>query len=218
MAITQIDASARATPKPELKTGGQITRDDFMKLLIAQLQNQDPLSPLDNQQFAVQLATFNSLEQLVGVNEKLESLASQHAINSTLNGAALIGKQIVGRGSEIHLNTNSDTVLSYELTGNAGKVTLKVVDSDGQMVRQLEQVNQSTGIHQVAWDGRNDRGERVAAGIYKFEVVAADANGNAVPANSQVHGTVTGLDLDGPEPMLRLGELTIPLSLVTSIR
>jgi len=99
MAIQSINGAAAAAQTAPAKAGGQVSRDDFMKLLIAQLQNQDPLSPMDNQEFAVQLAQFNSLEQLIGLNEKLDSLTSQQGLASQFNSAALLGKQVAGRGN-----------------------------------------------------------------------------------------------------------------------
>jgi flagellar basal-body rod modification protein FlgD len=217
MAIQNISATSDAAQTAPAKAGGQITRDDFMKLLIAQLQNQDPLSPMDNQEFAVQLATFNSLEQLVGVNEKLESLAGQHGVVSRFNSAALIGKQVVGKGNEMNLGDSGEAGLHYELSGNAAKVTIKVMDSTGAVVRQIEAGSQKLGAQSATWDGKNNLGQRLPAGAYRFEVAAADGAGNAVQVTNQVRGTVTGVDLQGPEPMLEIGQLRISLSSVTSI-
>jgi flagellar basal-body rod modification protein FlgD len=212
--ISGIPAAAQSAPA---RPGGQISRDDFMKLLIAQLQNQDPLNPMDNQEFAVQLATFNSLEQLVGVNEKLESLANQQGIASRFNSAALIGKQVAGKGNELHLASSGDAAVHYELSGNAAKVTVKVLDGTGAVVRQLEAGSQKQGAQSAVWDGRNSLGERLPTGIYKFEVAAADGAGNAVPVAKQVRGIVTGIDLEGPEPILEIGQLRFSLSSLTAI-
>jgi flagellar basal-body rod modification protein FlgD len=218
MAIQNINASPSAGQSaPPAKPGGQISRDDFMKLLIAQLQNQDPLSPMDNQEFAVQLATFNSLEQLVGLNEKLESLADQQGIASRFNSAALIGKQVIGKGNELNLGSSGDAVVHYELSGNAAKVTIKVLDSTGAVVRQIAAGSQKLGAQSATWNGQNDLGQRLPAGVYSFEVVAVDGAGNSVPVNNQVRGIVTGVDLQGAEPILEIGQLRISLSSVTSI-
>lgn len=217
MVIQNINATSNMAQNAPAKAGGQITRDDFMKLLIAQLQNQDPLSPMDNQEFAVQLATFNSLEQLVGMNEKLESLASQQGIASRFNSASLIGKQVVGKGNELDLASSADAVLHYELSGNASKVTIKVLDSTGAVVRQFEAGSQQLGAQSASWDGENNLGQRLPAGLYRFQVVAADAAGKAVPVINQVRGIVTGVDLEGVEPILEIGQLRVALSSVTSI-
>ncbi|MGH7930407.1 MAG: flagellar hook assembly protein FlgD [Candidatus Binatia bacterium] len=218
MAIQNINgAAAAAAQTAPTKAGGQITRDDFMKLLIAQLQNQDPLSPMDNQEFAVQLATFNSLEQLVGLNEKLESLASQQGLASQFNSAALIGKRVVGKGNEVNLGASGDTSLHYELGTNAAKVTVKVLNSSGVVVRQIDAGSQKTGAQSATWDGNNTLGQRLPPGVYSFEVTAADGTGGALPVIKQVRGLVTGVNLEGPEPILEIGQLRISLSALTAI-
>jgi flagellar basal-body rod modification protein FlgD len=217
MSIQNISGIAPKGPSEASKAGGQISRDDFMKLLIAQLQNQDPLSPMDNQEFAVQLATFNSLEQLVGMNEKLESLASQQGMATHFNSAALIGKQVISKGNEVNLGASEEASLHYELAGNAATVTLKVLNSSGAVVRQIDAGNQRVGAHNATWDGRSNLGERLPPGVYKFEVAASGSSGDAVPVTTNVRGTVTGINLGGPEPILEIGQLRISLSAVTSI-
>lgn len=217
MAIQNIPGAAPPAQTAPAKSGGQITRDDFMRLLIAQLQNQDPLSPMDNQEFAVQLATFNSLEQLVGLNEKLESLASQQGLTSQFNSAALIGKQVVGKGNEVNLDASGDAGLHYELASNAAKVTVKVFNSGGTVVCQIDAGSQKAGAQSAVWDGKNNLGQRLPPGVYNFEVIATDGVGNALPVSKQVHGLVTGVNLEGPEPILEIGQLRISLSAVIAI-
>jgi len=218
MAIANITGAVpSAAQNTQAQAGGQITRDDFMKLLIAQLQNQDPLSPMDNQEFAVQLATFNSLEQLVGVNEKLESLASQQEVVTQFNTAALIGKQVVGKGDELDLGTIGDASLHYELEANAANVTVRVLSTSGTVVRQIDVASQKAGVQSVTWDGKNALGQRLPPGVYTFEVTAADVSGKALPVSKRVRGLVTGINLQGAEPILEVGQLRIPFSTVTSI-
>jgi flagellar basal-body rod modification protein FlgD len=217
MAIQTVGAASNAVQTGSKTSAGQITRDDFMKLLITQLQNQDPLNPMDNQEFAAQLATFNSLEQLVGVNEKLEGLATQQLGVSRVNSAALLGKQVVGNGNQVNLGDRDDAVLHYDLGGNATKVTIRILDSTGALVREIESGGQKFGAQIATWDGKNSLGQRTAAGVYAFEVSAIDAMGNNVGVATQVRGMVTGIDLAGAEPMLEVGQLRIPLSSVVSI-
>jgi flagellar basal-body rod modification protein FlgD len=217
MAIQSINGAAPAAQTAQAKAGGQVTRDDFMKLLIAQLQNQDPLSPLDNQEFAVQLAQFNSLEQLVGLNEKLDSLASQQGLVSQFNGAALIGKQVAGKGNEINLGATGNANLHYDLGANGAKVTVKVFNSAGALVRQIDVGSQKAGVQSAMWDGKNSLGQNAPAGVYSFEVDAVDSAGKSLPVTKQVRGVVSGVNLEGPEPILEIGQLRIPLRAITSI-
>jgi flagellar basal-body rod modification protein FlgD len=217
MAIQGINSAAPAVQNTQPKASGEITRDDFMKLLIAQLQNQDPLSPLDNQEFAVQLAQFNSLEQLIGLNEKLDNLASQQGLVSQFSSTALIGKQVSANGDEINLSGSGNASLYYDLGANAAKVTVKVVNSSGTVVRQIDLGSQKAGLQSAIWDGKNSLGQSMPAGVYRFEVDAADAAGKSLPVTKQVRGVVTGVDLEGAEPILEIGQSRIPLSSVTAV-
>src|ERR1043166_6613177 len=92
-----------------------VTKDGFLKLLIAQLQNQDPLQPMDNQQFAVQLATFNSLEQLMDINKQLTALQTAQGQATQFNAASLIGKQINAEGNKIAVENGAPAKLNYHL-------------------------------------------------------------------------------------------------------
>lgn len=208
---------SETSPQPT-KAGGQVNRDDFLKLLITQLQNQDPLSPMDNQQFAVQLATFNSLEQLIGLNEKLDTIQKKQLLTSQLDSAALIGKQVTAAGNNVSLGEVGDATLRYELSANAAKVVVNVSDSRGELVRQLDIGSQVSGDQTVRWDGKDKAGTRLPSGLYTFEVNAFDSVGKKVEAATQIHGAVTGVSFDGAEPLLEIGSLRVPLSAVTGIR
>src|ERR1700752_2239496 len=151
-----------------------VTQDDFLKLLIAQLQNQDPLQPMDNQQFAVQLATFNSLEQLIDINKSLGALQSTQTQTNQFNATSLIGKEIDSSGNSLSLQTGSSTSVNYQLTGNATKVVVNIMDSNGSLVRQLQFGAQKAGDQQISWDGKDAAGKSVASGNYTFEVNAFD--------------------------------------------
>jgi flagellar basal-body rod modification protein FlgD len=219
MAIQSINNSTNAAAQTaQPKASSDITRDDFMKLLIAQLQNQDPLNPMDNQEFAVQLAQFNSLQQLIGLNEKLENLASQQGIASQFNSTALIGKQVTGKGNEVNFSAGGSAGLFYDLGANAAKVTVKVYNSEGALVRQIDAGSQKVGPQSVTWDGKNSMGQSVPAGVYGFEVDAVDSAGKALPVTKQVRGVVTGVNLEGSEPILEIGQMRIPLSSITAVR
>jgi len=195
-----------------------VTKDDFLKLLIAQLQNQDPLQPMDNQQFAVQLATFNSLEQLIDINKSLGTLQSTQTQTNQFNATSLIGKEIDGTGNSISLETGNSTTVNYQLSGNAAKVVINITDSNGALVRQLQFGAQKAGDQQISWDGKDSAGKSVPSGNYSFEINAFDLNGKQVTAASRTRGVVTGVQLNGSEPMLQLGTLQVPLSSVTSVR
>ncbi len=217
MAIQSVSSTSSQATAGQALAKQTITQDDFLKLLIAQLQNQDPLQPMDNQQFAVQLATFNSLEQLIGINNKLGTLQTSQGATNQFNAASLIGKTITSNGNTLSLQTGNPAAITYQLGANAARVVVNVQDSSGALVRQILAGAQSAGDQSVLWDGKDTSGKAVPAGPYNFEVNAFDLNGKQVQASGRIKGTVTGVRLDGSEPVLELGALQVPLSAVTSI-
>src|ERR1051325_492341 len=171
-----------------------VTKDGFLKLLIAQLQNQDPLQPMDNQQFAVQLATFNSLEQLMDINKQLTTLQTTQGQANQFNAASLIGKQIDADGNTVAVSGGGLSKLSYRLDANAATVTIKIQDSNGILVRQLEKGGQSAGNPNLTWEGKDASGRTVPDGTYSFQVNAVDANGKQIAALSRISGVVNAVN------------------------
>ena len=209
-----------------LNTGGQSTsttaikglsQDDFLKLLLTQLQSQDPLKPLDNQEFAAQLATFNSLDQLIGINKKLDAVQGQQLQLSQLEATALIGKEVRATGSSVSLSAGKEATLNYSLEGNASRVVVNITDSAGNLVRALEVGSQKAGKQTVTWDGTDTGGTPLEPGTYNFAISAIDANGNKVGASTFIQGLVTGMNMTGSEPQLEIGGVEIPVSAVTSV-
>jgi len=220
MAIPGIQTSAAAPqtqPKDPL-TQQTVTQDDFLKLLIAQLQNQDPLNPMDNQEFAAQLATFNSLGQLISINDKLGGMQNAQAAAEQFNAASLIGKEITSAGSTMSLASGGTAKMGYQLGANASRVVIGIHDGAGKLVRQIEAGAQSAGEKSLTWDGRDSSGRPLAAGLYNFEVSAFDARGKAVAAGTRMKGVVTGVHFESGEPVLQIGDIDVPLSSVTNVR
>jgi flagellar basal-body rod modification protein FlgD len=219
MAIQSIGSTTAQNGAKQTLPGQTVTQDDFLKLLIAQLQNQDPLQPMDNQQFAVQLATFNSLQQLIGINDKLGGLQGNQGLANQYNAASLIGKEVATSGNTISLQPGNPAAVSYHLQANASKVVANVYDSAGNLVRQIDASGQKAGDQTIRWDGKDLTGKALPAGLYNFEINAFDLNGKKVPASGRFQGTVTGVRLDGSEPVLEIGgDLLVPLSAVDSVR
>ncbi|HEY3304602.1 MAG TPA: flagellar hook capping FlgD N-terminal domain-containing protein [Candidatus Binatia bacterium] len=192
-------------------------RDDFLKLLIAQLQNQDPLHPLDNQEFAAQLATFNSLDQLIGINQKLDGVQLQQQFLGQLGAVSLIGKEIIAEGNQIVLASGTQPTISYSLGAPAARVVINIKDDKGNTVRTIQTGNQGAGNQTAVWDGKDSTGNALPAGVYSIEVTAFDAAGKSVAATTRTRGVVTGVSLDGGELLLEIGGIKIPLGAVRGI-
>lgn len=158
------------------------SRNEFLRLLVLQLQNQDPLNPISDQNFTAQLAQFSSLEQLGDVNANLRAIG---AIQETLVNAQalnLLGKTALVAGLDrIQLHSGRADAMSVEVPAGAAKVDLVIKDSSGRVVRTLT-VPAAAGRHQVAWDGTDGQGGVLADGEYTVEVDARDAEGKTLPA------------------------------------
>jgi len=218
MAIANIAATPNQNAAATTLTQKTVTQDDFLKLLIAQLQNQDPLQPMDNQQFAAQLATFNSLGQLIEINNKLGALQTGQGAASQYNAASLIGKEISSAGNEINLVSDSPATIAYRLGANAARVVINVFNGAGALVRRIDAGARAAGDQTVAWDGKDNAGKSLAAGEYGFTINAVDLAGKPVAASGKIQGVVTGVKLDGAEPVLEVGVLEVPLSAVSAVR
>ena len=156
--------------------------DVFLRLLVTQLQSQDPTNPVQNEDFVAQLAQFTTLEQATSTNKLLETLIGQDTQRTQLDLVNLIGRTVVTQGDTISIAGDEQPTLGYALSGEARSVIIKVLDSDQHVVRTLESTDvQKAGANQVQWDGLNDSGDRVPEGVYQFIVKAEDANKQPVP-------------------------------------
>jgi flagellar basal-body rod modification protein FlgD len=190
MAIPNIGPSTAQPGVGQALTARTVTQDDFLKLLIAQLQNQNPLQPMDNQEFAAQLATFNSLGQLIDINGKLGQLQSMQGLASQYNAASLIGKEIEVNGNVVNLAEGSSASLGYQLGANAARVGISIRNSAGGLVRQIDAGSQKAGEQTIQWDGRDSAGNRAPSGCKDFEITAVDAGGKSIPTWGLIRGVV----------------------------
>ena len=196
----------------------QLNKDDFMKLLIAQLKNQDPEQPADAKEMVTQLAQLGSVEQMTNMVTQMKSL--QLATTSMANNQAssFVGKNIEANGSKLYLGDAGGAASGVNLALPAETVTLTVRDDKGQVVRTLEQGKTPAGISAVSWDGNNDSGERMPTGQYTLTVEAKNKDGGPVVADAKIKGTVSSVSYEQGFPELVVGEARVALANVTSIK
>jgi len=188
-----------------------IGKDDFFKMMIAQLQHQDPLNPLDGTDFTAQLAQFSSLEQLSNMNTQLETLGLYQSSLNNAQSISLIGKEITAKGNIIKVDgTSAD--LTYNMSEGAEKVVVSIYDEGGNLVDTLELGSQQEGENSVTWDCSG-----IAASNYIFEVSASDANGDVVPAYTMITGKVMGVSFEEGSPILSVNGQDIPLGNIISV-
>jgi len=192
MAITAVDSSyntaQRASPE---KTLG---KDDFLKLFVTQLRAQNPLNPMNNTEFTAQLAQFSSLEQLNNMNMQLHDLLLyQNSLQNTLS-STLIGRKVKISGNEVYLKDNAE--ISYALQEDVSKVKISVYSSSGELVKEVNLGQQTSGEKNYVWDGTDNSGNHLPEGHYQIKVEALDDSGNPVNVSTMVYGTVTGITFD----------------------
>jgi flagellar basal-body rod modification protein FlgD len=193
-------ASAAATNTASISETA-MGKEDFLTLLVAQLQNQDPLNPSDPTEFTAQLAQFSSLEQLFTVNKNLTEMVATGNRNSSIYALEMIGQNAVLAGNKFEFKGGT-TELGFELKQAADEATLYVMDRNGVTVKTFEDTALEAGHHFVEWDGTNDAGAVVDSGEYRL-VASADYGGKQQEAaQALVVSEVKGVDFDDDNPQI----------------
>lgn len=170
-------------------------KEDFLQLLVAQLQNQDPLNPADATEFTAQLAQFSSLEQMFNMNESLESLGSLSGDMERLSALGLIGKQVIAE-TDIVKFQGAPLEIGYTLPASAADAQVHILDTSNNTVATLAAPSKLAGEHFLSWDGTSKTGTIVPNGTYRFVVNALDSEDRVLETTPLVKGIVSGVDLD----------------------
>jgi flagellar basal-body rod modification protein FlgD len=194
-----------------------VNQAEFMKLLVAQLQNQDPLNPLDSANFSAQLAQFSSLEQLTQINQRLADQAGGGDTVGRFEAVGFIGREVTGASAGIAVKGGVATTLDYTLT-EGGAVTAKIINSSGQTVGNVPLGSQSVGAH--TFDLSKISGApHLDDGQYAVLLTqASQTSATGTDVDTFVTGKVTGVDLTGDSPVLLLGDRRMLATSITEIK
>jgi len=217
MSIYPVDASNSNTSGVSTSKDSALGKDDFMNLLVAQLQNQDPLNPMDSTAFTSQLAEFSSLEQLSNVNENLENLQMYQSSINNAQAVSFIGKDIDALGDSIQLESSESEEIHFELSADSSSVFINIYDEAGSLVKNIENGLLGEGKQSVEWDGTDNNGNTLSGGNYRFEVMAVDANGDRVQTATYISDRVTGVTFKNGVTYLMAGGIQIPLGDVSEV-
>ena len=220
MATTELIGSATTTTTTTSSTteSTDLDKEDFLLLLVTQLQNQDPLNPSDSTEFTAQLAQFSALEQLTNVNDNLEYLQLYQASINNAQAVDFIGKTIIASGDTINVSDGVSEDIIFELSGDAEKATISIYDSSGGLVATLDEGALSDGEHSITWNCEDDDGNTVSDGAYTFEVSAVDSNGNSVDASTYSEVVVTGVTFEDGTTYLLAGDKKYAMGDVVTIK
>lgn len=189
-------------------------KDDFLKLLVAQLKNQDPLAPQDNTQFVAQLAQFSSLEAAMGTNTRLDTLATQNQGMANTEVVGLVGKIATVKGSLVTATGSGTAVpVGFTLGAETASTTVTIQNASGKVIRTIPVGPHAPGLVKVNWDGRDDQGNIMPAGTYAVSVQAKDGGGNTVAVAQETTGLVKSVAFDKGYPVLTLANgMQVPVS------
>ena len=148
------------------KTTDDLGKDAFLKLMITQLQNQDPLSPAKNEDFIAQLAQFSSVEGIQNINNSIDDLASSFRSSQALEASTLVGRQVEVSSSQAQLTSSGSVKGTISLPSSADNVRLVIEDASGNTIRTIDLGSQQRGDLSFTWDGKNNSGEDMAEGQY----------------------------------------------------
>lgn len=189
--------------------------DTFLTLLTTQLRNQNPLDPLDTNQFTSQMVQFTSVEQQLQTNEFLEALVLSNLSQNYTDAVGFVGKQITASGSTTQL-ANGSATWNYTIGQASSDVTITVTDSSGNVVHTA-QTSVGAGEGQITWDGYDTTGARMPDGTYSITIDARTDSGAYIPVSTRMQGVVSAVDLSGVEPVLIVNGGRVNLSAIESV-
>ena len=188
-------------------------KDDFLQLLVSQLQNQDPMNPSDPTEFTAQLAQFSSLEQLTNINKGLEGLTTMSSEMERMSALGLMGTEVVAQTGQFSY-TGEPVDLGYDLEAPADDVKLYVLSPTGATLATLSPTENSAGQHFFEWNGASDAGMPLEPGDYQLAVRAVNKDDAAISSKSLIRGRVYGVDLDPAGTSLETTAGTVKMSKV----
>jgi flagellar basal-body rod modification protein FlgD len=216
--ITQATGSGSASSAPATSTaaGGRMGKDEFLKLFITQMRNQDPLNPMSSEQLASQMAQFTSVEQLININTQLEQ---QAALNGQIIGAlaganavGMLGRTVNAVGNQVAVPDT--TGVTATVGGTGGTAVLKIYDEGGKVVGTRELG--SVGAGRQTWEV-GDAARGLPPGRYRFGIEVVDGEGTPVPVQTFSRGRVEGIRHGPNGPVLVAGSVEIPVVSVVEV-
>jgi flagellar basal-body rod modification protein FlgD len=205
------------TKRVDPSKANELGRDDFLRLLVTQLKNQDPMKPMDNTEFVAELAQFSQLDQSAKQVQLLQQTIDNQNANMQVGLLPMVGRTVQVEGGLIQLG-DSPATMTYALERDAASVKITIADKNNKVVRILDGGSQSLGKQQATWDGRNQTGALLPAGSYHYAVSATDVKGNPVTVATTSTLTITGVRMNNDQAVLVAGDEQIDRSSIIELR
>ncbi|WP_031321426.1 flagellar hook assembly protein FlgD [Pseudomonas piscis] len=225
MGVSDVPSSAALSPRktrdaPEANpTNGapgrqSLGKDAFLKLLVTQLNNQNPLDPQDNSAFVAQLAQFSTLEGITTLNNSVSAIAGSYKSSQTLLASSLIGRSVVVQTGTTLVDTSKSMTGSVAVPSGVKSVTVTITDKDGKTVKTLELGNQKAGNASFVWDGTRADGTKAPPGTYTFKAsTTIDGKGTSLVTYLPARVNSVTVSQTGGELMLNLAGISNPIGL-----
>jgi flagellar basal-body rod modification protein FlgD len=216
-AVNPAASSAAASNSSDSATQ-QLTgnMNTFLQLLTTQLQNQDPMNPMDSDQFTQQLVEYSQVEQQINTNTNLQTLISLQQGGAASSAVSYLGKTVSVTNGNAAL-TDSAASWNYTLAAPSSETTLTVTNASGQTV-YTGAGSTSAGSNTFDWDGQDNSGNQLPDGVYTLAVSAAASDGSAVQTSVSSTGVVSEVNLSGSTPELMIGSMAVPISQVATVQ
>ncbi|MDR2935284.1 MAG: hypothetical protein LBV70_05335 [Candidatus Adiutrix sp.] len=198
----------------------QMGKDAFLTLLLTQLQNQDPTSPMENTDMVAQLAQFSQLEQIANVAKSIDSMTSYMQAQNQFQTLNMIGKDVMAESNQIGLTKGQPDAKTEIITSETSKVTVYIINGKGERVRTIEMGTLEPGTHAFTWEGLYENGSPAADGTYLFQVTAKNMQNKVLEEGvyPQVSGKITAVSFDASgQPIIHMGNAAIALGQVLQI-
>ena len=224
--MLNVESTSNYLYNTDISTTAQVEAEhlgenDFMKLLIAQLQNQDPLNPASNTEFIAQLAQFSSLEQLTALNTNLEqSLDFNKSVTESINNAMMvsfIGKTVTAESDEFVYDGMNSVELTFDLDFEISYGKIEIMDDDGLVIRELSLDSMSEGLRSATWEGLTSLGGQAQEGEYAYQVTVYDSVHNEYDASPVFSGVVEGITYKDGTTHLDINGMLVPFDKVMHI-
>ncbi len=214
LAATATTKNASST-EPDPTEALDKTYDNFLLLLTKQLQNQDPLSPMDTAQFTEQLVSFSSVEQMIQSNKRLEQLINLQSATNAFGAVSFLGNRVAIDSDRVALKDGKAS-FQYEIDRNATRAVLRVADAQGNTVL-VQEANREVGTYNVDWNGKDAFGNQLPDGEYQVSVSYSDEAGEIYSSKMTTFGVVDSTEITDGEVKLFIGSVGFPIDKIIKV-
>ncbi|MFW6235729.1 MAG: flagellar hook assembly protein FlgD [Desulfovibrionales bacterium] len=202
--VSHIIGRAEETKSAPQKKNSALDKDSFLRLLVTQLEHQDPLQPKADTEFVAQLAQFSSLEQLTNISKGVGNIEGGFGRQDIFTAVNFLGKEVLAAGTDVSKEDDRVSSMLYALEDTAVNAYANIFDPNGNLVRTVHMGPRQPGQYEFAWDGKNHAGQTMQNGVYSVFFAAEGINGEPVMVDTKVSGLVSGVNSSDGRAVLRL--------------